>query len=353
MKNTGILRPIIIFFLLSTVVFISCATLLLFNFKTLYENKKLSIDAYREELIKEEAMQEGQDDTYLLSTQGYEQIMRVHNESRVFLYTFGGFFLLILGAGCLYLYRSVSRQHLLNIQQQNFLQTISHEMKTPIGSIISSLSNVQNYDLERQMETKMVGNAMTSARRLDGLVNKILTAAKLDNNSMTYVIEETDMSMLTKEVVRRFKNRIGETRQVTTQIEEDLLVDGDSSALISIIGNLLDNAHKYSDDDSKISLKLFQTKKNKISLEVADEGLGIPDEHKEEVFKRFYRVGTEETRSTKGSGLGLFIVQKLVTMHKGTIKVKDNTPKGSIFVIEMPGIKYAPALEGEFSDELA
>ncbi len=363
MKNTGILRPIVVFFILSSIVFVACAILLYSNYAVLENKKSISVDKYREHLKEQltEITESGEKkypsaeevEAYLLTTRGYQMIMDEHREGSAFLAGLGGVFLLLLGGGCFFLYRSVRQQHLLNVQQQNFLQTISHEMKTPIGSIMSSLSNIQNYDLERQMETKMVGNAMTSARRLDGLVHKILTAAKLDNNSMTYVIEETDLSMLTNEVVRRFKARIDGSRLVSSNVEEDLLVQGDSSALISIVSNLLDNAHKYSDKGSQIQLRLLESKKNKIRLEISDNGVGIPDEHKDEIFKRFYRVGAEETRSTKGSGLGLFIVKKLVEMHKGSIKVEDNHPQGSTFIVEMPGIKFVPAYEGEFSDELA
>ena len=89
-------------------------------------------------------------------------------------------------------------------------------------------------------------------------------------------------------------------------------------------------------ENPKISVVLREDEKNKIQLEFADNGIGIPDKEKSKIFERFYRVGNEDTRRTKGTGLGLYIVNQIVLAHKGTIEVENNRPQGTIFTISLP-----------------
>ncbi|MES2395124.1 MAG: ATP-binding protein, partial [Bacteroidota bacterium] len=113
-------------------------------------------------------------------------------------------------------------------------------------------------------------------------------------------------------------------------IEPNIYMDIDRTNFPSIILNLFENAVKYSPEDSTIVVSL-KKQNQKIILSVADQGIGISDKEKETIFQRFYRSGNEETRKTKGTGLGLYIVDYLVKQHNGTINVKNNTPKGSVF----------------------
>ena len=98
---------------------------------------------------------------------------------------------------------------------------------------------------------------------------------------------------------------------------------------------MIENAIKYSPADAEITVKLSGDEKN-VMLTVKDTGIGIPGSEKTRIFERFYRIGTEETRKTKGTGLGLFIVKHVVEMHKGSIHVKNNSPRGSIFEVSIP-----------------
>jgi hypothetical protein len=121
-------------------------------------------------------------------------------------------------------------------------------------------------------------------------------------------------------------------RKVELNIEPNVFMEIDRTSFPSIILNLFENAVKYSPDDSTITLAL-KRQNGKIVLSLADEGLGISDEEKKNIFQKFYRVGNEDTRKTKGTGLGLFIVNYLVQQHNGLVSVKNNTPKGSVFEI--------------------
>ena len=117
-------------------------------------------------------------------------------------------------------------------------------------------------------------------------------------------------------------------------------IEADRLGLTSVILNLLENAVKYTPDSPKIEVVLDRVE-DIVSLAVADNGIGISDKDKRQIFEKFYRVGNEDTRRTKGTGLGLFIVKEIVKSHEGQISVLDNQPKGTIFRIQLPSSKKA------------
>ncbi len=127
----------------------------------------------------------------------------------------------------------------------------------------------------------------------------------------------------------------GAKRQFTTKIEAGISFEGDPVGLTSVVTNLVENAVKYSDPGEHIKIELEKTNNN-IFITVADTGQGIAERERENVFRKFYRVGNEETRSAKGTGLGLYIVKQIVEQHEGKISVIDNKPQGSVFRVEMP-----------------
>jgi signal transduction histidine kinase len=125
--------------------------------------------------------------------------------------------------------------------------------------------------------------------------------------------------------------------EVTTNIEEGLYIHADKNAMMILINNLLENAWKYSQEDKRIEVKTIASGAH-IILEIADHGVGIPDKEKNKIFNKFYRIGNEETRKTKGTGLGLFICRYIIEEHNAKITILDNIPKGTIFRVEFPSI---------------
>jgi two-component system sensor histidine kinase CiaH len=119
---------------------------------------------------------------------------------------------------------------------------------------------------------------------------------------------------------------------VEATIAEDVDIKGDPLLLEILVNNLLENAVKYSPTSSVIYVSLSQ-KQHQVILKVADEGPGIPDNEKKKVFDRFYRIGNEQVRTTKGTGLGLYLCKKIAADHKADIGVTNNTPTGSIFAV--------------------
>ncbi len=124
-----------------------------------------------------------------------------------------------------------------------------------------------------------------------------------------------------------------ENNTIQLHIEKNIEYQGDKELLPSIVINLIENAIKYSFEKTAITVVL-KTINNKPLLEIKDQGCGIPDNEKETVFHKFYRSGSEHTRKTKGTGIGLFIVKSICDLHQISIKISNNQPTGSIFQIQ-------------------
>ena len=245
----------------------------------------------------------------------------------------GSVFLLLISIGAVFLYRSVRHQFKLQQQQQNFMMAITHELKTPISITRLNLETLQKYQLSDPQKQKLLQVTLHETSRLDSLINNILLSAQLEGGAYPSTKENLDLSDLVTDVVKQFTNRYPE-RHIVAAIEPDIEFTGDPLLLKLLVSNLLENAHKYSPKETTISCQL--TKGHHIQLLVTDEGIGIPDDEKPMVFKQFYRIGNEQTRHTKGTGLGLYISKKIVAGHQGTITITDSKPQGTIFTVTFP-----------------
>lgn len=240
------------------------------------------------------------------------------------------FFVLIL-VGAAYLYRSVRRQFRVQQQQRNFVMAISHELKTPLAVAKLNLETLQRHHLDPAKKDRLLQMTVQETVRLDNLINNILVSSQLDGQSYRLAQEELNFSALVTDVFCQFAARYHD-RIIIKQVQPDIDLAGDPLLLKLLVSNLLENANKYSGKDKPISLEL-SSKGNSIFLQVRDEGIGISDTEKKHVFKKFYRVGSEETRKTKGTGLGLYLCKKIAEDHGGTITVEDNQPQGSNFKV--------------------
>jgi two-component system, OmpR family, sensor histidine kinase CiaH len=240
------------------------------------------------------------------------------------------FFLLIL-VGAVYIYRLVRRQFQLQQQQQNFVMAVTHELKTPISVARLNLETLMKYELEKEKQKKMLDMTLQETLRLDELINNILISTQLDVEAYKAAKEELNLSDLVRDVVHQFEHRYHH-RKVVRDIAEEVDLKGDPLLLKLLVSNLLENANKYSDRNAPITCRLYE-QEGHVVLQVLDEGLGIPDEEKEKVFDKFYRVGNEQTRTAKGTGLGLYICKKIAKSHDGDITVTDNQPRGTIFTV--------------------
>jgi two-component system, OmpR family, sensor histidine kinase CiaH len=240
-------------------------------------------------------------------------------------------FLLVTLVGAFFVYRSVRRQLRLQQQQQNFMMAVTHELKTPIAVARLNLETLQKHRLDEAKQQKLIQMTLQETQRLHSLTTNILVASQLEGGGYKRSDEELDLSQLTVACIEDFRHRFTE-RTWEMDIKSEIAIEGDPLLLQIMINNLLENAHKYSPKTKPITISLRQAG-NEAVLEVKDEGLGIADEEKKKIFAKFYRIGNEEVRTAKGTGLGLHLVRKIAHDHDADISVTNNLPSGSIFTI--------------------
>ena len=243
----------------------------------------------------------------------------------------GATFLLLIILGAAFIYRLVRRQFRVQQQQQNFMMAVTHELKTPISASRLNLETLLRHSLDEEKKRKLLQSSLQETMRLDTLINNILVLSQIDAGSYPSSKEEIDFSDLVCDVIQQFKNRYPD-RKIITEIEPDTDLNADPILLKLLVSNLLENANKYSDKNTTITCKL--KKNDDIKLQVIDEGPGISEEEKKNIFQKFYRIGNEQTRKTQGTGLGLYLCKKIAAYHHADIFVTDNQPQGSIFTVQ-------------------
>jgi two-component system phosphate regulon sensor histidine kinase PhoR len=245
----------------------------------------------------------------------------------------GGVFLTLLLFGSIQTLRSFNKEMSLARQQKNFLLSISHEFKSPLASIKLYLQTLQKHDLDKDKKESFINSAISDTDRLNNLVENALLANMIDHKGYLFSKEELNLSALVRLIVQRYQSLPGLKHKIETNCQDGIHLYADKVAFSLMLNNFLENAAKYSPENTTIRIGL-QQQEGKIILTVSDEGTGIPDTEKDKVFQKFYRIGKEETRNTKGTGLGLYIVKYIVEHHQGKISVLDNNPRGTIFEIQ-------------------
>lgn len=244
----------------------------------------------------------------------------------------GSVFVGLLLLGIIQIRKTFIKEAALAQQQNNFLLSVTHELKSPIASAKLQLQTLEKRELDRDKQKEIIANAISDTERLNNLVENILLAAKIENSVYTVYKEQVNLSQFLTDGLKQTIDSFHYKRKIELRIEPNVLLGIDRTSFPSIILNLFENAVKYSHEDSIILVEL-KSQGDKVILRVVDEGIGIDQKEKTHIFQKFYRIGNEETRKTKGTGLGLYITDYLVRQHDGSIAVKNNTPKGSIFEI--------------------
>jgi len=240
-------------------------------------------------------------------------------------------FLILILIGAFFVYRAVRRQFRLQLQQQNFMMAITHELKTPISVAKLNLETLQRYQLDEEKQKKLIRMTLQETSRLDTLINNILVSSQLEGGGYTSSKEELDFSSLFKDCLREAKGRYPE-RLFEEDIKSEIEIAGDPLLLQLMISNLVENAVKYSPKEKPIICKLNKADKT-VVLNIIDEGIGIKDDEKTKIFEKFYRTGNESTRKTQGTGLGLYLCRKIAEDHNADILVTNNIPAGTNFAI--------------------
>jgi K+-sensing histidine kinase KdpD len=236
--------------------------------------------------------------------------------------------IILIGAGVVY--TSIRSNHLLSQQQSNFMLSITHELKSPIAAVKLNLQTMAKRKLDEKTQMQLIQRSVNEANRLDDLCNNLLLASQMESRHFKAEDGRISLSSVAEESLQAYETR--SKNVFVAKIEEDCFTGGDRLLWKLAINNLLENAVKYSPPESTITLEIVRNEED-ILLSVADEGFGISDDEKTKVFKKFYRVGNENSRKTKGTGLGLYLTSKIIQQYKGSISVRDNTPAGTVFEI--------------------
>lgn len=244
----------------------------------------------------------------------------------------GTVFLLILFIGFLQVRRSFWREVAVARQQRNFLLSVTHEMNSPLASIKLYLQTLLKRNLSEEKQESIIRNALYDVERQSKLVQNILLATQADNSSYQLVLEEMDLEEVVRQVVH--VHQAFQTHQIELT-SQSLPIQTDRAAMESILHNLLENARKYSPKGTKISVSV-KKHESQVELSVADEGPGIPHTEQNQVFEKFYRIGNEDTRKTKGTGLGLYLVRFFTQALSGSIRLKNLSPNGTRFTLLFP-----------------
>ena len=228
---------------------------------------------------------------------------------------------------------SIIKELRLSERQNNFLLSVTHELKTPLAANKLYLQTILKRKLDEQSKTDLLQKAVQENERLELLIDNILNASRIENKALQPMKEEKNLSEIMNSVVDRFHRR-NQKEFITCEIESGIVVPVDVFFIETILNNLIENAIKYGTIEKGISVYLFR-KNHDILFGVKDQGPGISKELRKQIFYKFFRAGNEETRMKKGSGLGLFIVSELVRMHDAKIIYKENSPSGANFEITL------------------
>ncbi len=235
--------------------------------------------------------------------------------------------------GMFLIYKAFQYELKAQRRQRNFLLSVTHELKTPIASLKLIIRTLRHRKLSPEKKESLLLIAEEESNRLDNHVQNILLTAQLDHN-YSFNFERLNISELIKDRIEVFRIQYPD-REIRNTIDNNILLDVDKEGIISVINNVIQNAIKYSEDQDPVDIRLTQDDKM-CHLEINDFGSGIPDHHKTTVFEKFKRLDNEDTRASKGTGLGLYIVKTIVEAHKGILQLKDNAPKGTSMIIKLP-----------------
>jgi two-component system sensor histidine kinase CiaH len=245
----------------------------------------------------------------------------------------GAIFLLLTVTGAVFVYRTVNRELKLSSQEQHFIMAVTHELKTPIAVAKLNLETLQLRKLDETQQQRLLYNTLQETNRLNTLCNNMLISSQIEAGGYRITNEEINISDLVQNCVNDFAARFPK-RVIQANSGNEIFVTGDMLLLQMAVNNLLDNAIKYSAKENKITVDIVLNKPD-VEIQVKDEGTGINEKERKKIFEKYYRVGNDATKHSKGTGLGLYLTKKIIAEHHGRIYIKDNLPKGSIFVIEL------------------
>ncbi len=266
----------------------------------------------------------------------WDEVLKDYRRRIVMMVSEGSFFAVLLMVLVAILWQTFRREVELERQHRNFLSAVTHELKSPLAAIRLALETVNGGRAEPEAANRFLANALEDTDRLQELVQKVLEATRFGESRAEIVLRDSDLSGLVEDAVEVFRRRaLAAGAHLEVQIEPDIRSEVDAEALAIVISNLLENAVKYGGEPPQIGLGFSLQGRNAV-LEVSDNGQGIAEADRDLIFGRFFRSGDEMTRTTPGTGLGLYLVQQIVEAHRGAVELMETGPEGTTFKVVIP-----------------
>ena len=241
-----------------------------------------------------------------------------------------------------YFYTIIRRQKKLSSIKNDFIDNMTHELKTPISVISAAAEALQQFDvLHDEIKTqKYITNIRTHAAQLHAIVNKVLDISSFEKEEVNFVKTSFNFTELIQEITKNHL-LIQPDDKITIDVPPTGMLFGDRFHLKNIFFNLIDNALKYNDKgNAYIHILMKQTGENSC-ITVEDKGMGIETEYLDSIFNKFFRVPHGNIHQVKGFGLGLFYVKKIIDLHGGSIQAESTRGINTIFTISLPNVKTA------------
>lgn len=280
----------------------------------------------------------------LLFFKGGEVFERAAHQ-RIAIYTWTGLVViaLILGSGVVAA-KSIGRQVRLNTLKNDFIATVTHELKTPLASmriLVDTLLEGNYRDSKQVMEYLQL--ISKENERLSRLIDNFLTFSRMERNKQAFQMRQASPASIARTAAEAVKTKLGRGDcRFETDIPDELPpIRADHDAMVTVLVNLLDNAYKYSNADKRITLGVAAGD-GQVCFSVSDNGLGIPRRALKKIFRRFYQVDRSLSRRVEGCGLGLSIAKFIVDAHQGRIAVESKPGQGSTFTVALPAVPQAP-----------
>jgi len=242
--------------------------------------------------------------------------------------------------GAVAIIEDVSERRRLEAVRRDFVANVSHELKSPVGAL-GILAEAMQLEDEPIVSRRLAERMQAEAFRVARIIDDLLDLSRIESEEAP-LREPLPIHTVVAQAVERMRP-VAEHRGITIDVTEGprrLGVIGDRRQLVSAVHNLLDNAVKYSDDDSVVEVRIRSAAESPdatwVEVSVEDHGIGIPTRDLERIFERFYRVDRARARDTGGTGLGLAIVRHVATNHRGEVRVVSQEGRGSTFTLRFP-----------------
>jgi len=271
--------------------------------------------------------------------QAFEREQRGH--IRMFAFE-GPFYALVILSGLYFIWLSLRAERELKRRQQNFLNAVSHEFKTPISTMKLLVETALYRPLTPEKGRDYLGRMNRELARLEATSEQVLASARLEASPVPKTLREAELNEVVRELLEAARGGL-EARGARLEVSyspEPLPVSLDPAAFSIVLNNLLDNAVKYSPDAEKPVRVRLENRKHLAVVHVEDEGVGITEGERRRVFDPFYRVGDELTRASAGVGLGLHLVKSITEAMNGWVRcdapLDPRTGRGSRFSVVLP-----------------